>query len=342
MNKIQEGISIILPVYNCEQYIKDSIKSILEQTYENFELIIINDGSTDRSEEIIKTFNDHRINYYYQKNEGLSKSINKGIRLAKYEYIARQDADDISLPKRLEKLVLYLKSHPDCFLVGSWAQIIKKDNLTNRYLIHPTTHTGCIYKLLFDCCFTHTSVLIKKSIFEEVGFFNEDNSKVPPVDYEMWSRISKKAKVSNIPEVLVYFRENPSSISFNKPYLLRSKAATISTENIIYLAGKQYLKEARTIAEIYFQLNSLSYKFESFYKLKKVLISIIENIESNQSKKVNLYRDLDIFIIKLKLKWLINYTYIKYIYNLIKPIIQNLSQTKLLNKIFNLISSIFC
>ena len=341
MNTDKEGISIILPVFNCEKYIKDSVNSILKQSYKDFELIIINDGSNDRTAEIINSFNDRRIKYHFQQNQGLSKSINKGIGLAKYKYIARQDADDISLPLRLEKQIKHMKSNPKCYLLGTWAQIIHQEKLTNRYLIHPTSHSGCIYKLLFDCCFTHTSVMIRKSIFEETGLFNEDNNKVPPVDYEMFSRISKISKVENIPEVLVYFRENPSSISFNKPYLLRKKAAQVSINNIIYFAGKDNHKIATTTAEIYYQLNNLSYTKINFKNLKSVMLAIINKIERNENKKNELTKDLNIFIYKLKLKWLINHTFLKYIYILVSPFIKFIEKLRFTNIMMNLLKKHF-
>src|SRR5690606_38292357 len=112
-------VSIILPVFNGEKYIKQSINSILAQTYHNFELIIINDGSTDSSQEIINSFNDNRIISIQQVNEGVAAACQKGLFIAKGKYIMRHDADDICLPEKLERQVKFLEAHNDIALVGT-------------------------------------------------------------------------------------------------------------------------------------------------------------------------------------------------------------------------------
>lgn len=118
-------ISVILPVYNAEKYIRNSIESILHQSFKDFELIIINDGSIDNSGAIISSFNDVRIHYYTNDtNLGLIKTLNKSINLSKGRYIARMDADDICMPNRFEKQVAFMESHPSVVLCGTWAKII--------------------------------------------------------------------------------------------------------------------------------------------------------------------------------------------------------------------------
>ena len=341
MAKNSCGISIILPVFNCEKYIDKSINSILNQSYRNFELIIINDGSTDKSENIIKSFRDKRIRYYSQENQGLAKSINQGIKLARHEYIARQDADDISLPQRLEKQITYLQSNPNCNLLGTWAKIINEDKITNRYLIHPSTNSGCVYKLLFDCCFTHTSVMIRKSIFKEVGTFNENNDKVPPEDYEMWSRIAKKSNVANIPEVLVYFREHSSSMSYNKPLKLRYNAAKISIDNILYFSGQENYKIANSIATIYYGLDNILDEKINFLEIKNLLFSIIRKLEISKNDRNSFYMDTRKLILKLRIKWFLNYIFIYKYYKVFKPIFIKLNQNIFYNMILNKLKKIW-
>ena len=106
-------ISIVMCVYNGSKYISESIKSALNQSFKNFELIIINDGSTDTTEKIVKSFNDRRIRYYYQKNQGAAASRNYGIKNSRGQYIAILDSDDICLPERLEKQYYFLENNPD-------------------------------------------------------------------------------------------------------------------------------------------------------------------------------------------------------------------------------------
>ncbi len=117
-------VTVLMPVYNAEKYLKTAIESILKQTFSDFELLIINDGSTDGSEEIIRSFNDKRIRLFNnEQNLGIIKTLNKGLNLAKGEYIIRMDADDISLPDRLELQVKYMEENPGIGISGTQARI---------------------------------------------------------------------------------------------------------------------------------------------------------------------------------------------------------------------------
>jgi glycosyltransferase involved in cell wall biosynthesis len=206
-------ISVILPVYNAEKYILASIQSILSQTYSNFELIVLNDGSTDKSGEIIKEIDDSRIVYVEHPNCGLASTLNKGLGLAKGQFIARQDADDISYPQRFEKQIAFLRTHPQCGLLGTWAQIIdEKGNVTSRYHRHETENNSIKFTLCFDNSFVHSSVMFRKEVLSTVG--NYDSSVHHLVqDYEYWFRISRKYQLANLSETLLDYREVGSSIS---------------------------------------------------------------------------------------------------------------------------------
>ena len=122
-------VTVLMSVYNGEKYLQEAIDSILEQTFKDFEFLIINDGSTDKTGEILESYHDLRIKIINnEKNIGLTKSLNKGLKLARGEYIARQDADDISMPERLEKEVEFLETHQDYAVVGAFAKIINKNS----------------------------------------------------------------------------------------------------------------------------------------------------------------------------------------------------------------------
>ena len=125
-------VSVILPVYNCEKYIKQSIQSILSQTYKNLELIVINDGSTDGTLNTIRSLNDERIVLISQRNMGLPSALNEGLKIARGEFIARQDADDVSLSERIEYELKFLLENPDYGLVGCPANFIYEDNESNK------------------------------------------------------------------------------------------------------------------------------------------------------------------------------------------------------------------
>ncbi|MFH1863757.1 MAG: glycosyltransferase, partial [bacterium] len=195
-------------------------------------LIIINDGSKDKSLSIAKGFKDSRIKVYTQTNKGLAKTLNRGISLSKGTYLARQDQDDFSYPKRLEKQVNYLNKNPKCGLAGTWAEIWEGDNKnTHRNHKHPSTNKLLQFFLLFNNPFVHSSVMIRKKALKEVGLYSTDKSRQPPEDYELWSRIAQKYELANIPEILHAYLEIPSSMSRSK-LGFKSKVAKISRENL--------------------------------------------------------------------------------------------------------------
>ncbi|MBA7555263.1 Undecaprenyl-phosphate 4-deoxy-4-formamido-L-arabinose transferase [subsurface metagenome] len=156
-------ISVIMPCYNGAQYLREAIESILNQTFHDFEFVIINDGSTDASQEIIDSFNDDRMLVIQQKNMGITKSLNKGLEMARGEYIARQDADDISFPDRFEKQVAYLDAHPEvAVLGGAIIRIDEKGNPLNKF-VFPQSHEKITKKLYKDNQIVHSLLRIDKT-----------------------------------------------------------------------------------------------------------------------------------------------------------------------------------
>src|SRR3989344_7437597 len=204
-------VTVLMPVYNGKKYLREAIKSILNQTFRDFEFLIINDGSTDKSAEIIKSFNDARIRL--ERNEtnlGLIKTLNKGLGLAKGKYIARMDCDDISLPKRLSIQVNFMEKHPEIDVCGSWVKVMGlKQEFVNKY---PQNHEEARAYLLFNTPFAHPSVIIRKEVMEKHKLKYDENYKHAE-DYELWSRIINYAKVSNIPKVLLHYRMHDESVS---------------------------------------------------------------------------------------------------------------------------------
>lgn len=230
-------ISVILPVYNGFPYLQLAVESILTQEFQDFEFIVINDGSTDGSESVIKSINNSSIRYLQQQNQGLPATLNTAIGLARGEFIARQDQDDISFPLRLQKQAEFLNANPDIGMVGTSAEIWVGDIKTDRLLAHPEDDASIKFNLLFDNPFVHSSVMIRRSVFEKVGGYCEDKSRQPPEDYELWSRVSREFKVANLPEVLLAYREVPGSMSRTglNPFL--NRLIRISAENIAWYSG---------------------------------------------------------------------------------------------------------
>jgi glycosyltransferase involved in cell wall biosynthesis len=240
INREKPIVSVVLPVFNCEDYVCDAVRSILDQTFTNFEFIIIDDGSTDNTYKKIKKIKDPRIILIKQKNKGLPTTLNESFKRARGKYLARQDADDFSYKSRLEKQVAFLDSNPNVGIVGTWAEIWSDQKKTNRTLKHSCTNSKILFDSLFDSSFVHSSVMIRKKVFSSIGGYNP---KYKPVeDYEYWTRILEKYDGANIPEVLHIYRELPSSMIRAEPEKNTSKILKISSDAITRLVGENYNK----------------------------------------------------------------------------------------------------
>jgi glycosyltransferase involved in cell wall biosynthesis len=207
--KEQLNVSVVMPVYNCEDYIKEAVNSILNQTFTDFELIIIDDCSSDRSLEYIESFNDERIRLYRNSiNQGISKTLNFAIQKSKGRYIARMDADDISLPTRLEEQFNFLKSNQDYILCGASFKIIGKQ----EEVFFPENHEAIKLGLLNRNCILHPSVMLKKSVLLELETIYNSNME-PAEDYDLWVRLINKGKYYNLNKILVHYRIHEQQIT---------------------------------------------------------------------------------------------------------------------------------
>jgi len=236
---MRPSVSVVLPVYNCPHYVGEAIDSILAQSYADFELIVINDGSTDETPRVLERVRDSRVRRYAQENRGLAATLNRGIELARGRYIARQDQDDISLPERFVKQVAFLDAHADCALVGTWAQIWKERAPTERAHRHPGDNATLKFELLLNNPFVHSSMMMRKAALERIGAYCTDESRQPPEDFELWSRIAREYAVANIPEMLHVYREVDSSISRLGESPFMRNLVTICAENIAWAAETQ-------------------------------------------------------------------------------------------------------
>ena len=197
-------VSIIMSVYNGEKFLKESVDSILGQTFKDFEFIIIDDGSKDSSKSIIESYSDPRINLISRENKGLTPSLNEGLKLARGKYIARMDADDVATPWRLEKQVEFLDSNPEIGLCGSWAIIINEEGEKIGEYKLPTTKKRLKRVMFWHNPFIHPSIMFRKEIIQLVGFYNEKIKYAQ--DYEYWSRIIRIFPGANLPEFLMKYR----------------------------------------------------------------------------------------------------------------------------------------
>lgn len=205
-------VSVIMSVYNAEKYLKAAIDSILDQTYSNFELILINDYSSDDSEAIMKQYQaeDPRIIILEnEENIGLTKSLNRGLALARGEYVARMDADDISVPERFEKQVKFLDEHPDYSFVSCIAQYINENGEPEQMRLFPETNEE-IYNMMPKVdAVMHPGVMFRRTDIALIGNYCEEFRVVQ--DYDLWFRgMAAGYKFYNIQEPLVLFRRNDS------------------------------------------------------------------------------------------------------------------------------------
>lgn len=210
-------VTIGMPVYNSEKFLYQAILSVLNQTYSHFELIITDDGSTDRSVAIIESFNDPRIILIKDsENKGISHRLNQQIQLAKGEYFARMDADDIMHPKRIEKQVLFMIEHPQTHIVGTAICVIDDNNkiLGYRKASHKKTQT----EALQGAVFAHPSVLGKTNWFKQ-NLYKEEF--IGMEDYELWIRTIEKSSFAYIDDILLFYRD-PLKFKL-KTYLFRQR-----------------------------------------------------------------------------------------------------------------------
>ena len=227
--KNQNGllVSVVMPVYNGAPYLKESLESILNQTYTDFELVLVDDGSTDGSLEILTQYAaaDSRIVLLRnQQNLGHAEASNIALGAARGQYIARQDQDDVALPERIREQVSFLENHPEVGLLGSaYYRVNGEGNRRLREI--PQTHTSIRWRLLFDCAFAHSSVMLRSSLFQdgEPGYQGVGG----PQDYELWTRLARKTRAASLPLPLVVYRE-PGEKNMTTAYADRMDQAVIA------------------------------------------------------------------------------------------------------------------
>lgn len=237
-------VTVLMAVYNGAAYLRQAMDSILAQTFRDFEFLIINDGSTDDSRAIVASYNDSRIRILDNpENIGLTRSLNRGLAEARGELIARQDADDVSFPYRLEKEVVFLDARPHLALVGAQTRFISERGRSraSRLWWKATTSAGIQFQLLFDSPFVHTSVLFRRKIvWGALGGYDEKFRSNQ--DFELWSRLLRNHDAVNMEEVLVEFRAHPASISANYSSVDVRRIESVFEENLraIFGTGNSY------------------------------------------------------------------------------------------------------
>lgn len=278
---MNELISVILPVYNGAKYLSVAIESILTQTYTNFEFIIIDDGSTDTSLEIIKKYKnqDERIIVITRENKGLIATLNEGIKKAKGKYIARMDQDDISLSKRFEKQIEFMEKE-NIDICGCHFYVIDDENKYLSAKIMSTNNAFNKIVLAHYVPFAHGSVMFKKNFIEQKELEYGQTKYIHAEDFALWTAFANNnAKMSNVDEFLFKYRNTEGSMSKHKiNYMDALKLAKTYIEknyDEIFNVTKEYEKKVHKLND--FEKEQLSYfllktllKGDIFFKLKYI------------------------------------------------------------------------
>jgi glycosyltransferase involved in cell wall biosynthesis len=215
MRSDRQKIAVLMPAYNAGKYIREAITSVLEQTYTDFELLIVNDGSTDDTVSVVLSFNDPRIVLVNKEHSGIAEALNTGLRLADTYYIARFDADDICIPERLEKQFNFLEDHPDYVLVGSDAEyIIENGDFLFNFKCIAHSNEEVQQNMYVYCPFIHSSVMYKRDEAIKAGGYNAHAHHFE--DYLLWTSLAKMGKMQNLRESLLKVRFNPASITIDE------------------------------------------------------------------------------------------------------------------------------
>ncbi len=270
-------VTVLMPAYNAEKYIAEAISSVLKQSFTDFELLIINDGSTDGTARLISSFNDPRIRLINQENKGVSAALNVGLANSRSAYIVRFDADDICHHDRLKIQYEFITNYPEYSIVGSGADYI---DANGHYMFthYPVAHLNEeIQQLKYSVCpFIHSSVLYKKDVILKNGGYNEHAHTFE--DHFLWVNILAREKACNLSQPLIKVRLNPESITIDEKWqskkFLDIKYTSLKTRKITaeegevlqQISGKSHLNKVKEGA--YYALCSKKYLLNNYQPQK--------------------------------------------------------------------------
>ncbi len=225
-------VSVIIPVYNAEEYVRDAVESICRQTYPNLEIIIIDDGSTDKSLEILRSIQDPRIKLVSRENKGLIATLNEGVTLSSGQYIARMDADDICYPERIFEQIEFYNKNPSIGVlftgiecIDSKGNVFKKNFKSRYHKVDPT-------ELLFGCPVCHPTAIFNMKALAKEDIVYDSNFKNTE-DYELWTRLISRFEVGVLGKVLFKYRVHEKSITSSSNSFQRKKAVEALAKNLI-------------------------------------------------------------------------------------------------------------
>lgn len=277
-------VTVLMTVYNGVEYLNVSVQSIIDQTFKDFEFLIVNDYSTDNSVKIIESFNDKRVVIHNNdRNLGQTKSLNIGLKLARGKYVARMDADDMAFPLWLEKLVKFFEKHQEYVAIGSQAVVIDSTGKIKKMRKVPDSFQEIIFRIFFDSPMNHVSVLLNRELILKNGGYDEE-FKVTQ-DYELWSSlIRNNYSITNIPDTLVSYRVHTSSKGVMEAGKrgLKENAKTIFRNINSFTNMQMTYVEAVELYKLFYHTSGLN--SEEFYRAE----TNFENIYSNMKEEYKL------------------------------------------------------
>ena len=211
------AISVLLAVYNGQTYLREAMDSVIAQTEKDFEFIIIDDGSTDETRNILEGYaqKDLRIRLVSRPNKGLTVTLNEGLSLARGEFLARMDADDICLPERFEKQLAYLRDHPECVLLGSRVLLVDPEGMPIRKLCDEQSHEQIdIAHLNRGWPVVHPAVMMRTAAIRQIGGYRDEYNTLE--DFDLFLRLAEIGKLANLPDILLHYRQHFASVTHSK------------------------------------------------------------------------------------------------------------------------------
>ncbi len=233
-------VTVLLPTRQSEAYLRETLESVFSQSFTDYELLVVDDGSTDRTLDILENFHDSRTRIVQGRGEGLAGALNLGLTEAKGEYVARIDADDRMVPGRLEKQVRFLDRYAEVAVCGGWQQYFGLSTFIHK---PPQTTEQCKANLLFRCDLCHSTLMLRKSVFLENGLFYDGHFAAE--DFELWTRVLDYGGIANLPEVLTWYREDGKGITDAKKRRLIAQNGEIVAATLRRNLGLELTKEQK-------------------------------------------------------------------------------------------------
>jgi len=233
------SVTVVLPVLNGERWITECLRSLRCQTFQDFEILVIDDGCTDNTIAIVRGMDLTSLRIIQGPQQGLGAALACGVSLAQSPYVARQDADDLSHPRRLEIQMAYMTAHPDCVIVGSWAHLIDEQGSKIKMLKLPEKNRSIKLAMNIYSPFVHPSVLLRRDAILRAGNYRTCATALLAEDYDLWSRMASLGDLHNIQQPLVSYRKNPAGMTSTQGRALSRSACTIAIRNSEATLGKK-------------------------------------------------------------------------------------------------------